>query len=128
MSEQLPGSTPDDVMFEYATLYPEVARAGSLLDALKAEVDRAGCGLTVELTSSPGWRLVAAQVSDGDRSVRVLMAEGERSYSVDCWADKVHMAEGRTGDLSDVAGVCRSWLEAPGAAALPADVGAGRGP
>jgi hypothetical protein len=54
MSEQLPGAVPDDPMDEYATLYPEVVQAGCLRSALQAVADRAGHGLAVELTSSPG--------------------------------------------------------------------------
>lgn len=100
-------------MHEYANLYPDVVRAGSLLNALQAEVDRAGCGLTVELTSSPGWRRVAAEVALGDRSANVLMAQRERAFSVDCWAGAVHMATGRSGDLSEVAGALHSWLKVP---------------
>ncbi|MBV6696049.1 hypothetical protein KV557_02775 [Kitasatospora aureofaciens] len=55
-----------DPMHEYATLYPEVVRAGSVQNALQAVADRAGHGLPVELTSSTGWRHVAAKVeADG---------------------------------------------------------------
>ncbi|MFG2123842.1 DUF6193 family natural product biosynthesis protein [Streptomyces sp. NPDC048710] len=100
-------------MHEYALLYPDVVRAGSLLNASQAEADRAACGLTVESTSSPGWRRVAAEVALGDRSANVLMAQRERTFSVDCWAGAVRMATGRTGDLSEVAGALHSWLRVP---------------
>jgi hypothetical protein len=113
MSEQLPGAVPNDPMHEYATLYPEVVQAGSLQNALQGVVDRAGHGLTVELTSSPGWRYVAARVAADGFSANVLMARGERSFSVDCLAGDVRMATGDTDDLSEVAGAMRSRLQGP---------------
>ncbi|WP_432015572.1 DUF6193 family natural product biosynthesis protein [Streptomyces cucumeris] len=113
MTEELPGAAPSEAMREYAILYPEVARAGSLQDALQTEVDRASYGFTVELTASPGWRHVAAKVAVGDRSANVVMARQVRSFSVDCWTGGVHMATGSTDDLSEVAGVFHSWPRAP---------------
>ncbi|MFC1435518.1 DUF6193 family natural product biosynthesis protein [Streptacidiphilus sp. N1-3] len=132
MSEQLPGVTPARVaspfqeyaplpevastdathpMHKYATLYPEVVEAGSLQNALQRVVDCAGRGLTVELTSSPGWRYVAAKMEAGDRSANVLMASGERRLLVDCWAHGVHMASGSAQELSEVAGALRAWVQ-----------------
>jgi hypothetical protein len=110
MSEQPPHAQPNDPMRAYAALYPEVARAGSLRNALQAVVDRAGHDLTVEPTSSPGWRYVAARVAVRGRSAEVLMAQQTRAFSVDCWADGVHMATGDTADLSEAAGMMRSWV------------------
>ena len=100
-------------MQEYATLYPDVVRAGSLQNALRGAADDAGYGFVVELTSSPGWRYVAAQVEAEGRSASALMAQQERCFIVDCWAGGVHMATGRTEDLSHVAGAMDSWLRAP---------------
>ncbi|QKW17846.1 hypothetical protein HUT16_01105 [Kitasatospora sp. NA04385] len=108
----LPDVAPADPahpLHAYAAHYPEVADAGSLRDALQAVMDREGPGLTVELTSSPGWRHVAAEIEAGDRLVNVLMAKNERCFLVDCWARNVHMASGKSRDLSEVAGAMRSW-------------------
>jgi hypothetical protein len=113
MSEQVPGAVPDDAMREYSTDYPDVVEGGSLMNALQTVADQAGYALTVELTSSPGWRRVAAQVSAGERSANVLMALRERNFSVDCWAGGVHMATGSSSDLSEVAGALHSWLHVP---------------
>lgn len=113
MPEQLPGASPNDPMHEYATHYPEVVQAGSLQNALQDVVDRAGYGLTVELTSSPGWRLVAATVAAGGRSANVLMTLHGRGFSVDCWTGQVHMASGLTEDLAEVAGAMHAWLRVP---------------
>ncbi|MFL6078136.1 MAG: DUF6193 family natural product biosynthesis protein [Mycobacteriales bacterium] len=113
MSEGLPDAPHDGALREYAAHYPEVVNSGSLLKALQAVADHAGYALTVELTSSPGWRRVAAQVSAGDRSANVVMALRERSFSVECWAAGVHMATGTTGDLLEVAGAMHSWLRVP---------------
>ncbi|MGW4692481.1 DUF6193 family natural product biosynthesis protein [Kitasatospora cineracea] len=108
----LPDVTPTDPahpLHEYAALYPEVASAGSLRNALQAVADRAGLGLTVEPTSSPGWRYVAAEVEADGRSTNVLMASSERKFSVNCWAYGVHRPSGSSQDLSEVAGAMRSW-------------------
>ncbi|NWF29573.1 hypothetical protein HW130_25525 [Streptomyces sp. PKU-EA00015] len=113
MSEQLPGAAPNDPLHEYAMLYPEVVRAGSLQNALQVVADGAGYGLTVELTSSPGWRHVAAQVAADGFSANVLMARGERSFSVDCSAGGIRMATGNIDGLSEVAGAMHSWLQGP---------------
>lgn len=94
--------------------YPDVVAAGSVRTALQAEADRAGYALTVEMTESPGWRCVAARVTDGFRATRVLLALNERSFLVDCWAGGVRMADGQTRDLAEVAGVAHCWAQAPG--------------
>ncbi|MBC9715148.1 hypothetical protein H9Y04_21590 [Streptomyces sp. TRM66268-LWL] len=119
MSDQLVGdAAPNDPMHEYLTLYPEVVRAGSLQNALQAEADLAGFGLAVELTSSPGWRQVAARVEADGHSANVLMARSERSFVVDCWNNDVHMATGSTPDLSVLVGALHAWLQDPGVQGL----------
>ncbi|MGW6202265.1 DUF6193 family natural product biosynthesis protein [Streptomyces sp. NPDC055089] len=121
MSEQLAGdAAPNDSMHEYLTLYPEVVRAGSLQNALQAEADRAGYGLPIELTSSPGWRQVAVRVEAGGHSANVVMAQSERSFVVDCWTNDVQMATGSTPDLSAVVGALHAWLQDPGVRGLVA--------
>lgn len=121
MSEQLAGdAAPNDPMHEYLTLYPEVVQAGSLQNALQVVADRAGYGLAVELTSSPGWRQVAARVEADGHSANVLMAQSERSFVVDCWTNHVRMATGSTPDLSAVVGALNSWLQEPGVRGLVA--------
>ena len=108
-----PFDAPDDYLLKYEPYYPDVAAAGSVLAALQAEADRAGYGFTAGLTDAPGWRRVAAKVTDGFRSSQVLMGQGERSFIVDCWAGGVWMATGLTRELPEVAGVAHSWLQAP---------------
>ena len=108
-----PFDAPNDHLLKYEPSYPDVVATGSLLAALQAEADRAGYGFTAELMNVPGWRCVAAQVTDGFRSTQVLMGQGERSFGVDCWAGGIWMAAGRTPDLPRAAGVAYSWLQAP---------------
>lgn len=108
-----PFDAPVDHLLKYEPYYPDVVAAGSVLVALQAEADRAGYGFTAELMSVPGWRLVAAEVTDGIRSTKVLMGQGERSFIVDCWTGRVWMATGWTRELPEVAGVAHSWLQAP---------------
>ncbi|MEU1288194.1 DUF6193 family natural product biosynthesis protein [Kitasatospora sp. NPDC005856] len=109
MPEPSPGTAPDDALRAYATLYPDVAQAGSLRSALQAQADRDGHRLTVEPNSSPGWRRVAAQVTAGDRSAHVLMAAHTRSFTVSCWTGEVQMADGSTDDLAEAAGAMDTW-------------------
>ncbi|MYX32928.1 MULTISPECIES: DUF6193 family natural product biosynthesis protein [unclassified Streptomyces] len=92
-------------------IYPEVVEAGSLRSALQAAVDREGRALPVELTSSPGWRYVAAKMDADDRSATVLLAGDEREFLVDCWAHGVLMASGSTQDLAEVAGALCTWVQ-----------------
>ncbi|MFE3687606.1 DUF6193 family natural product biosynthesis protein [Streptomyces sp. NPDC059095] len=123
MSDQLAGdAAPNDPMHmhEFVALYPEVVRAGSLQNALQAVADHAGHGLAVELTSSQGWRNVAARVEVDGRSANVLMAASGRSFIVDCWTNGVHMATGSTQDLSAVVGALHSWLRVLGVRELVA--------
>lgn len=109
-----PFDAPDDHLLKYVPYYPDVVAAGSVLAALQEQADQAGYGFTAGLMNAcPGWRCVAAEVTDGFRSTRVLMGQGERSFGVDCWAGGVWMATGRTRDLPEVAGVAHSWLQAP---------------
>lgn len=113
MYELAGGAAPNDPMHNYVTLYPEVVQAGSLQNALQAVADDAGHGLAIELTSSPGWRRVAARVESDSHSANVLMALGERCFTVGCWTGGVHMASGSTPDLTEVVGALHSWLEGP---------------
>lgn len=108
-----PFDVPDDHLLKYQPYYPDVVAAGSMLAALQAEADRAGYGFTAKLMNAPGWRRVAAEVTDGFRSTKVLMGQAVRSFIVDCWAGEVWMATGQTRDLPEVAGVAHSWLQAP---------------
>ncbi|MFD0369688.1 DUF6193 family natural product biosynthesis protein [Streptomyces sp. NPDC127114] len=113
MDELASGAALNNPMHEYVTLYPEVVKAGSLQNALQAVADDAGSGLAVELTSSPGWRRVAACVERDGRRADVLMALGERCFIVDCWTGGVRMASGNTSDLTEASGALHSWLEGP---------------
>lgn len=114
MSERSDGAAaPVDPLHRYVTSYPEVVQAGSLQNALQVMADRAGHGLVVELTSSPGWRHVAARVERDGRWAQALMALSERCLTVDCGADGVPMASGETTDLSEVVGAFHSWLQGP---------------
>jgi len=117
-----PFDAPDDHLLEYESSYPDVVAAGSLVAALQAEADRAGHRFTAEPVDVPGLRRVAAEVTDGFRSTRVLMGYNDRNYlgpgssrsfGVTCWAGRVQMASGRTPELPEAAAVAYSWLQAP---------------
>ncbi|MFG2908540.1 DUF6193 family natural product biosynthesis protein [Kitasatospora sp. NPDC048286] len=117
MPEQKTGAAPDDAQCEYATHYPDVASAGSLTNALRAQADRAGHRLAVEPDtpadsspdSSPGRSRREAHVRAGDRSTHVWMAPGVRSFSVSCWTGEIRTATGSTDDLAEVTGAMHTW-------------------
>ncbi|MEU4115505.1 DUF6193 family natural product biosynthesis protein [Kitasatospora sp. NPDC028055] len=114
-----------DPLRAYAALYPEVVAAGSVRGALQAAADRAGLELAVELTSSPGWRKVAAKAeseteADGRSATVVTPGGGERVFLVDCWLGWIHMARGRALDLADVAAVFQAWVRGSGVRELTA--------
>ncbi|MGW0859772.1 DUF6193 family natural product biosynthesis protein [Streptomyces sp. NPDC002690] len=111
---QLPVGAPVDVspsLYAYAAHCPDVVGAGSPRNALQAVADRARSGLWYGLTSSPGWRHVAAEVvADGRGATVLLVGADERTFVVDCWARGIHMATGRTHDLAAVVGATGSWM------------------
>ncbi|WP_416874569.1 DUF6193 family natural product biosynthesis protein [Kitasatospora sp. SC0581] len=111
MPEQTPVPAADegDALRPYAAHYPDVARAGSLLNALRAQADRAGLRLGGEPAAEPGRRRTAARVTTGDRLTRVGMTARERSFDVSCWVGGVHLATGSTGDLAEAAGAVATW-------------------
>jgi hypothetical protein len=100
--------------------YPDVAAAGDLRTALQAELDASGRPLRALHVSSPGWRRVGAEVRAGDRHADVLLARDERQFLLNCWMRGVHMADGRTDDLGDVAAAIAVFLSGVGVRALVA--------
>jgi len=92
------------------SLYPDIVRSSTLRIALQAEFGDAGHDLDVLLPSAHGWQDVGAVVRRQDRSVDVVMASQERSFTMQFWADGVHMAHGSTAELDAVAGSTLVWL------------------
>jgi hypothetical protein len=90
-------------------LYPDIAAAGSLQNALQAELDHSGPGVEVLSEPSPGWRYLAARVDDGQRHTTVVMGIQERVFVMQFWAEGVCMADGSTDTVAAVAGAVRTW-------------------
>jgi hypothetical protein len=90
-------------------LYPDIAEAGSLRDALRAELDRAGQHLSVQPERAPGWRYVGARVEDAGRITTVVLGIRERVFTMEFWSAGVCMARGNTEDLGAVAGAMQLW-------------------
>lgn len=90
-------------------LYPDIASAGSLRNALHAEFDRASHLLSVLPEPAPGWRYVGARVEDTRRRTSVVMGIDERVFIMEFWTTGVCMARGSTADLPAVAGAAHTW-------------------
>jgi hypothetical protein len=90
-------------------LYPDIARLGSLQDALQAELDQASHRLTVLPERAPGWRDVGARVEDLNRSTSIVMGIQERAFIMEFWSAGVCMARGTTQDLPAAAGATHLW-------------------
>jgi Family of unknown function (DUF6193) len=99
---------------QYARLYPEISRAGSLQAAMQAALTLAGHELTAVLTSAPGWRDCATRVGDGHRHVTALAASQERWFQMEFWDRGVMMASGKTADLPAVADAIGLWQAGSG--------------
>jgi Family of unknown function (DUF6193) len=93
----------------YPMFYPDVAAAGSLRNALQAELVHAGQALEAIPERSPGWRYVGARVEDEQRQTSVLMGIQERVFLMEFWDQGVRMAWGNTDDLRAVTGAIVTW-------------------
>jgi hypothetical protein len=80
-------------------LYPDVARAGGLPQALQQALEARGSALKVTGVEPPF--LVYAQVSCDDRSSQVMAAATERAFSVDFWNQGVQYGSGWTTSLEE---------------------------
>ena len=91
------------------TLYPDIASAGSLQNALQAELNRADHRLTALPERAPGWRYVGARVEDPHRNTNIVMGAQERAFIMEFWSSGVCMARGHTADLPAVADATHLW-------------------
>jgi hypothetical protein len=90
-------------------LYPDIAQAGSLRDALQAQFDGDDLPLRAAPEPAPGWRHVGARVQNADRLTTAVMGKLERVFVLEFWSRRVCMAHGRTDDLRAVAGAMNTW-------------------
>ncbi|MBV1852601.1 DUF6193 family natural product biosynthesis protein [Catellatospora tritici] len=97
-------------------LYPEVVRAGGLVNALHAEFDLIGLTLRAQLDEDPACGGRVASVQDTDRRTKVTLSARERRFRMSVRSGKVTMASGFAPDLAAVADVARRWH---GGARLP---------
>jgi hypothetical protein len=90
-------------------LYPDIAAAGSLQQALQAELDQADHRLIVLPERAPGWRYVGARIEDAHRTTIIVMGTLERVFTMEFWASRVCMARGNTPDLPAAAAATYVW-------------------
>jgi hypothetical protein len=85
-----------------ADLYPDLAAAGGLGNALNTALHAIGSSLR---TQEDGHLqpIVYARVDDGERSCQVMVASSQRAFSVDFWSQGVQYAHGWNPNLKDVA-------------------------
>lgn len=106
----IPGPVrPDPLPPDLAALYPEVALAGSLVPALRAELRRNGFDLPVLSPAASGWRHTEATVGDDHRHVSILLGIEERWFLQEFWERGVMMASGKTTELATAAGAIGLW-------------------
>lgn len=90
-----------------AELYPEVADAGGLKEALRRVL------ATFNPPLSPNDQsFLMERVELGDRFCQVSMAAEERLFMTDFWARGVWLAGGSTPELPALAGAIHRWLTA----------------
>jgi hypothetical protein len=92
-------------------LYPEIAEAGSVADAIERAAQEHGIGLTNltgprELASSPH---AAVEVDDGYMSVNVGVRE--RAFIVEGWRRGVRLCWGVTPNPSEVVSALLAWRD-----------------
>lgn len=89
------------------TLYPDVAAAGTLSNAL----DRALADLGSELRVAGELPfLVYARVARGSRQCQMYIAAHERLFIFDFWTKGVTYGEGSCGSLEDAAHAIHYWI------------------
>jgi hypothetical protein len=91
------------------TLYPDIAGAGSLQNALQAAFDRAGHRLAALPERAPGWRYVGARIENPHRNTNIVMGARERAFVTEFWSAGICMAHGHTADLPAVASATHLW-------------------
>lgn len=95
---------------ELNDLYPDLAAAGGLADALQAALREIGSALTVsELDPSINF-IVYARVQSGDRFSQVYIGAEQRMFSFDFWVRGVMLAQAGTPDLGETARAIDTWV------------------
>jgi hypothetical protein len=90
-------------------LYPDLATADGLVNALQAALIEIGSPLTVaDLDSRVPFAY--ALVKSGPRSSQVYIAANERLFLFDFWNRGVGLAQGKTPNLSDAARAISRWV------------------
>ena len=88
---------------EAADLYSDVLRAGSLADALNAELAKIGSPLRSPASYYGHRSWSFAEFSSGDRQAIVHTRRLKRRFLLDLWEDAILMASGSTPDVTDLA-------------------------
>lgn len=89
------------------TLYPDLARAGSLQAAVQDDFDRSGRRLNA--LPAPGWRYVGARIENDQRHTSILIGIQERVFLIEFWAQGVMMAQGKTVELHEATEAAYVW-------------------
>lgn len=92
-----------------ATLYPDIASAGSLDGAVSKSLADIGSGL-VASTIPVEQFMPYAHVEDGPRFSQVYIAGGQRLFLFDFWSEGIMFGSGSSPELSDVARTIHSWI------------------
>ncbi len=91
-------------------VYPDVARLGSLANALKSALGEIGSGLVSGVTEEFRTIEVYARVESGPRFSQVRLGAERRMFCFDCWSRGVCLATGRSPHLDEVARAIDRWV------------------
>jgi hypothetical protein len=91
------------------TLYPDLARAGSLQAAVQDDLARSGHRLNALAGRAPGWRYVGARIENDQRHTSILIGIRERVFLIEFWAQGVMMAQATTVELHEASEAAYVW-------------------
>jgi hypothetical protein len=92
-----------------ASLYPDVARAGSLDVAVSKSLADIGSNLVASTIPAEQF-MPYAHVEDSSRFSQVHIAGGQRLFLFDFWSDGVRFGSGSSSELSEVARAVHTWI------------------
>lgn len=92
-----------------SSLYPDIAKAGSLDVAISKSLSDAGSNLVADGTEVNKF-MPYARVEDGSRFSQIHIAGGQRLFLFDFWSEGVVFGNASSDDISDVARSIHAWI------------------
>jgi hypothetical protein len=92
-----------------ATLYPDIAKAGSLDIAISKSLSDIGSKLIADGTEVNKF-MPYARVEKGSRFSQIHIAGGQRLFLFDFWSEGIVFGNASREDISDVARAINAWI------------------